>query len=252
MPEHAICRYLSWDSDFFGQRIARVTVGRLNEVTLRQIQDWCDSHRIDCAYFLAESTDPDTVSLVERARFHFVDIRVTLDMSLGQLSPADPVQSCIRPSKEEDLPALRAIAKVSHRDSRFYYDKNFSESLCDLLYETWIQNSLCGAADVVLVAERYREPVGYISCHTPSAGTPSIGLFAVADTAQGHGLGTQLVREALRWFARHNASRVTVATQGRNVRSQRLYQRCGFATRSVQLWYHYWTGPAMTVPYEQL
>jgi hypothetical protein len=32
----------------------------------------------------------------------------------------------------------------------------------------------------------------------------------------------------------------TVVTQGRNVVSQRVYQRCAFMTRSAQLWYHCW------------
>ena len=37
-----------------------------------------------------------------------------------------------------------------------------------------------------------------------------------------------------------------VVTQGRNIAGQRLYQRCGFLTRSVELWYHKWY-PAVEV-----
>jgi ribosomal protein S18 acetylase RimI-like enzyme len=33
----------------------------------------------------------------------------------------------------------------------------------------------------------------------------------------------------------------TVVTQGRNIASQRLYQKHGFVTQSIQLWYHRWT-----------
>jgi dTDP-4-amino-4,6-dideoxy-D-galactose acyltransferase len=33
---------------------------------------------------------------------------------------------------------------------------------------------------------------------------------------------------------------VTGATQGRNIVMQRLFQKCGFVTRSVELWYHRW------------
>jgi hypothetical protein len=36
---------------------------------------------------------------------------------------------------------------------------------------------------------------------------------------------------------------VNVVTQGRNSKAQRLYERCGFLTRSVQLWYHRWFMP---------
>ena len=131
---------------------------------------------------------------------------------------------------------------MSHRDSRFYCDEHFPESLCDALYETWIERSASGYADLVLVAERNDEPVGYLSCHLSASGPARIGLFAVAQSAHGLGLGKQLIVEALRWFAEHSASGVTVVTQGRNVRAQRLYQRCGFMTRSVELWYHHWPG----------
>lgn len=242
MTEQGVCTYLGWDSAFFGRRIARATVGRLAEETLRQIRTWCELHEIECLYFLADSTDPVTVSLAERAGFHLVDIRVTLERPLGHLPLPETAHRCVRPSTEDDLPALRAIARVSHRDSRFYHDEHFPESLCDLLYVTWIEKSLSGYADAVLVAERHHEPVGYISCHLLSSGSPQIGLFAVAENAQGQGLGRQLVLEALRWFACQGASQVTVVTQGRNVRGQRLYQRCGFVSRFVQLWYHYWPG----------
>jgi RimJ/RimL family protein N-acetyltransferase len=42
------------------------------------------------------------------------------------------------------------------------------------------------------------------------------------------------------WFAGQDIKTVHVVTQGRNTRAQRLYQRCGFVTRSMELWYHRW------------
>ena len=54
---NAPCRFLDWDSDFFGRRMARANVNRLTPESLRQIQSWCDSQRIDCLYFLADSAD---------------------------------------------------------------------------------------------------------------------------------------------------------------------------------------------------
>jgi ribosomal protein S18 acetylase RimI-like enzyme len=54
------------------------------------------------------------------------------------------------------------------------------------------------------------------------------------------GVGRKLVVASLGWFDAHGADRVTVVTQGRNIAAQRLYQRCGFLTRSTGLWYHRW------------
>ena len=235
-----ICTYRSWDSNFFGRRIAFANVNRLTEQAVQRVRKWCEDERIDCLYFLADSSHPETVMLAENAGFRLVDIRVTLERKNDMLPSSNPSSGLIRPYREGDLPSLRNIARLSHRDSRFYYDNNFPQSRCDALYETWIDKSAHGFADIVLVAVVRGEAVGYISCQVPPTGEPQIGLFAVAEHARGSGLGTYLIVEALRWFGQRGPARVTVVTQGRNVQGQRLYQRCGFVTRSVQLCYHYW------------
>ncbi len=242
MEANSLCQYLDWDSGFFGRRIARITVNRLTQETIERVMIWCNSHAIDCLYFLSDAADKSTLSLVEDNEFHFVDIRVTLERQLDDIPVVGDriAQGVIRLCTPEDVPALRAIARVSHRDSRFYYDSNFPTSLCDALYETWIEKSCKGYADAVLVAELQGWPVGYISCHLLDQAEGQIGLFGVSADFQGKGLGQKLVNESLRWFAEQGMRQVTVVTQGRNCRAQRLYQRCGFLTRSVQLWYHRW------------
>jgi ribosomal protein S18 acetylase RimI-like enzyme len=68
----------------------------------------------------------------------------------------------------------------------------------------------------------------------------SRAAIGVGPAARGHGVGTALVEALLSWAGSRGAERVTVVTQGRNVAAQRLYQRCGFLTRSIHLWYHHW------------
>jgi dTDP-4-amino-4,6-dideoxy-D-galactose acyltransferase len=235
-----LCIYRKWDSDFFGRRIASANVNRLTEQTVRDIRMWCEDQRIDCLYFLADSADPETIMLAENTGFRLVDIRMTLERKIDSLILPASTRGLIRRCREDDLSSLRHIARVSHLDSRFYYDKNFPKSCCDALYETWIDKSAHGLADVVLVAAVREEAVGYISCELPHDGEPQIGLFAVAENARGSGLGTHLIMEALHWFKQKGAVRVRVVTQGRNIPGQRLYQRCGFVTCSMQLWYHFW------------
>jgi dTDP-4-amino-4,6-dideoxy-D-galactose acyltransferase len=137
---------------------------------------------------------------------------------------------------------LRSIARISHRDSRFYYDAGFPDSRCDALYEVWIERSSSGWADAVLVADVDGTAAGYVTCHLAPSGEGSIGLLAVAPEFQGRKLGAQLTGAALEYFRVNEKQEVTVVTQGRNLRSQRLYQRSGFITSSVQLWYHKWFG----------
>jgi dTDP-4-amino-4,6-dideoxy-D-galactose acyltransferase len=185
--------------------------------------------------------DPDTIRLAEDNRFHLVDIRVTLECHLNTaLVGKSDLHESIRPFTPDDIPALRSIARESHHDSRFYHDPHFPKSLCDKLYETWIENSCNGYADAVLVAELDRQPVGYITCRKLDQTTGQIGLLGVHGDLQGRGLGQSLVREALRWFSEYNIGIISVVTQGRNCQAQRVYQQCGFMTYALQLWFHRW------------
>jgi ribosomal protein S18 acetylase RimI-like enzyme len=234
-----LCEYLEWDSQFFGLRICRFTQHRLTREASTAVRRWCESNRIDCLYFLADPGDGETASLAHGDRFQLVDVRVTLGCRPGHPEPAPAV----RPFQPTDAARLRSIARVSHRHSRFYQDARFPKGRVDALYETWIDRSFSGWADTVLVAESEGVPAGYVSCHLAPPSSGSIGLVAVAQDYQRRGLGRQLIDASLEYFRQHGVERATVVTQGRNIDSQRLYQRSGFLTQSVQLWYHCWFGP---------
>ncbi|HML22657.1 MAG TPA: GNAT family N-acetyltransferase [Aggregatilinea sp.] len=232
-----VCRALPWDSEFFGRRIGRVVPTRLTPDEMARALAWADQEQIDCLYLLADFSDRDTIRLVENNGFRLMDLRTLLDRTLkDEIPPAAPE---IRPWQPDDLPVLRKVARGSYRDSRFYFDERFPDAQCDTLYETWIEKSCHGYAEQVLVAEYQGAAAGYISCHIRD-GVGDIGLVGVDERAQGRGLGRSLVMGSLAWFKSQGLDRVTVVTQGRNIPAQRLYQRCGFMTRSVELWYHRW------------
>ena len=231
------CQILEWDSSFFGFPVARVTAARMDGDELQSVIEWCARQRVRCLYLLAAADDASTARAAEDRGFHLADVRVTLGWPAAPLdsAPADG----IRPAREEDLDELAAIAGSSHTDSRFYFDPGFPRDRCAALYETWIRTSYGGFAQAVLVAERGGHAAGYITCHWED-GRGRIGLIAVAEQARGGGAGERLVRESQRLFCSQGVREVSVVTQGRNSASQRLYQRCGFRTKSMELWYHRW------------
>lgn len=242
MDALAPCEYLPWDSAFFGRQIARVVGSRLDRDSAERVADWCRVHSIECLYFLADLDDVGTVRAAEDHGFRLVDVRVSLARSLDR--PPEEASSApggvIRRAGSADVAELRRIARTSHTDSRFYADDRFTRERCDELYATWIERSCGGYADHVLVAELDGCPVGYLSCHLVDGTIGTIGLFGIAAEAQGRGLGSGLLTRALCWFVEQGARRATVVTQGRNVAGQRVYQRCGFVTESMGLWYHRW------------
>lgn len=241
-PIEAHCELLPWDSTFFGMRIARATVNRLTEVVAGDLLRWCAANEVDCLYFLADSDHPPTVALAEDLGFRLMDVRVTLERRLEVpfFFPVPITGGRTRSHASIDIPALRRIASACHFQSRFYADPRFERERCNELYATWIEKSCRGYADEVLVALVDDSPAGYISCHLGPQDSGRIGLAGVDPKSAGQGLGSELVDAALSWFGQRGAKRVEVTTQGRNCVAQRLYQKRGFVTRSLDLWYHKW------------
>jgi dTDP-4-amino-4,6-dideoxy-D-galactose acyltransferase len=239
----AACRLLEWDSRFFGLRIARAEPPALQCDAGRAVERWCDLHCVDCVYLLADVQDQATIDLTQSQGFRLVDIRMTLE---AKGPPAvrrtlDPAHCNIRVAEERDMESLKAIARQSHRDSRFYADGHFDRRRCDDMYEAWIAKSCGGWAERVVVAEVEGSPVGYVTCHVHTPGEGQIGLVAVDSTGRGRGTGLAMIDEALHWFADHHVTTVSVVTQGRNPRALRFYQRAGFTLTLMQLWYHRWS-----------
>lgn len=242
-----VCQYLPWDSDFFGHRIGRVNEHRLTPELCALIEAWSAANSIDCVYLLADSDQPDTVRLAEAHGYQFQDIRVTLDCKLDRASAQSANGGSaeaphVRPFWEDEVNTLAAISRNAYTQSRFFADSHFPRERCSALYETWIRRScLEGYADAVFVAELNAEAVGFITCHlNQSTREGSIGLVGVAEQARSKRVGYYLVRHALDWFKAQYMATATVVTQGSNIPAQRLYQKQGFMTQKVQLWYHKW------------
>ena len=231
---------LDWDSGFFGRRIARLVQPRLTARVLAMTQAWMEGNQIECLYFRCSSTDTQSITLAEQHGFHLVDIRVTLERQSAN-SVCFPGEGLpVLRARPEQAAQLQAIARASHRDARFYQDSHFDTTRCDELYAAWIENSYGGYADAVFACELEQSAAGYVTCHLEGHAAGRIGLLAVSENARRRGVGSALVKAALEWFRARQRLHVSVVTQGRNIGSQRLYQRCGFVTSSVDLSYHYW------------
>jgi dTDP-4-amino-4,6-dideoxy-D-galactose acyltransferase len=241
--ENSICRLLDWDTEFFGSKIAQCTPTRLNHKIISEILQWCNNHQIDCLYFLSDSDNNLTIQLLEENGFHFVDIRLTFDKLLGSIEDHVALNSDIiqvRRFTQDDIPTLKNIARGNYRFTRFYYDSHFSKDRCDSMYEIWIEKSCNGMADKVLVAEVNDVICGYITCKVESDSIGKIGLIGVHPDWHGSGIGQHLVEGAINWFFKQEIQNIEVIAQARNIPAQRLYQNCGFKTKSLQLWYHKW------------
>ncbi len=244
----AVCRLLEWDSQFFDRRIATVTASCLTSETARAVEAWCRAHRVDCVYLRAGADDEQTARVAAEHGFALVDVRLDFDRRLTA-QPAAAASGDIRPARNEDVDALRAIAGTAHHTTRFYFDTRFPRDRADELYRTWITKSVAESyADGVLVAARDGAAVGYITMQLVNETDGRIGLVGVAEAWRGRGVGRALVEAASSWFAARGRSRLLVAAQARNIAGVRLYERAGFQLATVDLWYHHWPGADRHAP----
>lgn len=234
------CKFLDWDTNFFGLRIGRVIGNSLSHAGMKEIDAWSRQNEIRCLYFLARNDDPETTVLAEENGFHLVDMRVTFDRPLPGPLPGMP--EGLRPAQPADMPVLEEWARAGFTDSRFFFDRQFPQERAAALYAAWIQRDYKSPSSAVFVfAPEESRPLGYISiAFNSTTGISQIGLVGVGPEARGKGAGQALVNGAIDWAAARGAQQTIVVTQGRNIAAQRLYQRCGFLVHSIELWYHKW------------
>lgn len=235
---------LEWDTAFFGFRVGRARAATLTEASLSELLQWAAAQQIRCLYFAANGQSGETLELAAQAGFQFVDIHLDLEYRLDRGCPA-PEPGLIRAARPDDLPALQAIARLSHHDTRFFKDRGFPAGRAADLYAEWIRRDLQVHTMFVAHPPETDAPVGYISCQVdPGSKEGRIGLIAVAARHSGRGLGGALVQSAVAWFFAQGCPVVKVATQASNIPAQRLYQAAGFRSVESTAWFHRWSLPS--------
>ena len=236
----ALAEYLSWDSEFFDRRTARVLEQALDQERWVLVERWCREQKIQTLYFLAESTLTAGHLFLESIGFIRVDERVLLSLTLPARVARPALESCaeVRHGSTADLPQLKGIALTAFRDGRFYHDPVFSKSKADEFYATWVENSFHGLADQVFTAIIRQEPVGFVTCVRSGEKGGQIGLIGVRDDVRNQQIGQHLMSAAIQWFADHGMNQVDVVTQGRNQAAISFYKKVGFQIKESKVWYH--------------
>jgi dTDP-4-amino-4,6-dideoxy-D-galactose acyltransferase len=238
-------KLLAWDSQFFGFNIGLLLSSGFDSSQWAAAKQESEDLNLSCLYLLADPSNPAAIQLAEKAGFHYMDARLTFEFcrsaKTGAIKPIDLPNHRLRATELQDLPELKAIARISHNNTRFYADPNFSLEDCYRLYEVWIENSLAGYAQQVFVAEnRISLAVeAYITCHLQDR-KGEIGLIAVHPSARGQQIGYCLIQKSLNWFFENGAETVEVVTQGSSRPAVNLYQKAGFQMSALQLWFHKW------------
>ena len=232
--------YLDWDSNFFSRRIARITTNCLAEEDAAKIMVWAGEEHIDCLYYLADGSKMSSARAAENHGFHLVDMRVTMIKDLKKPEKPFIPNWHIRRAVEDDLVTLKAMSRTVFHLSRFRADEHFDQAKADEMYEIWIENDLRMKGHDVWVIDVEGHLASFTSVTISEEGKATLGLAGTLDAWRGKGLSLELQRFINEELRNKDIEEVEVATQGRNIPAQNLFQRSGYYTRSIDLWYHKW------------
>jgi dTDP-4-amino-4,6-dideoxy-D-galactose acyltransferase len=235
------CTALEWDSAFFGLRIGRFEMQRPSAEDAARATMWARAQRLDCLYALIDATHVPSIRALEQEGFALADVRLTLERSTNH-APAVPRPCDIGEAAAGDRDVLMALARRSHAGTRFTDEPRFGPRAAEL-YAEWVRGALGEEDAITLVPRVAGHACGYLTLHGVSGADVRVGVLAVQEEQRGRGIGQALLAEALVRLAARGARRIAVVTHGRNAAAVRFYERCGFQSRSCQLWYHRWFTP---------
>lgn len=239
----SLCQKLEWDSKFYGVNIGYITCLRLTPNIEKQIAFFIRNEKIDLLEYLSNCHDREAVITAEKNGYSFVDIRLTFEKTLINEKDSAMRQGFhVAKGTEKDISALIDIASDIYKDSRYYFDSNFNRKKVIEFYASWVEKAIKGTFDdYAYVLYDQEKPVGFCTIKEKRTRAAKIGLVGVSNLYAGEGLGETLINATLNKLKKEKKmGHVEVVTQGRNYAAQRLYQRCGFLTKTTELWYHKW------------
>src|SRR5438876_4656540 len=146
--------------------------------------------------------------------------------------PADPSSVVIRPLRRDDADVLEALFGALGAQSRHWFHPHpFDRGTAEMLV------SQVGDPDevrylMVRPAHGREEAVGYGFLMELRTAMPILGI-AIADYAQGHGLGQRLMQHLIDAARRMGKRGIRLTVYDDNRCARHLYEKCGFVTRRI-------------------
>lgn len=142
---------------------------------------------------------------------------------------------------EKSQTAWELLAHEAGKYSRFKIDKKFPNGTFETLFALWLHRSLSGEiADEVFGHRGEAGMIDGIISVKERSGNAQIGLIAVAESARGKSIGSELVDASIDFCIDHNLKKIDVITQRDNSGACRFYEKIGFSLFAEQYVYHLW------------
>lgn len=236
-------RLKTWDTEHFGIKIGEYILDTGGDVGEDVARAGGEAYSLLVARIAADRIE--IVNALERNGFELKDTIVHYRVDLGEAEYFAPTSDFnVREATTDDLPAVREIAKGAFRDyiGHFHKDRRLDRQRCDELYERWAENSMKDKdlADTVLIAEENRSILGFFAIKL-TANHESQGILSgTAIEAQGRGIYTAFIKEAINWSKRQNLRDLVLGSQVNNYRVQNVWMKVGARVFRSLHTFHCW------------
>lgn len=196
-------------------------------------------------YFAKVPTvDVATVRRLCDVGFCVVDVSVTFQRKPASHEAGGGV--AVRTGRASDRNAIRQIAEIGFRYSRFHLDDRIPMVMANRVKREWMESYLQGTrGECVYVAELDGEPIAFLASLATEVRQQRcrvIDLIATHPNHRGKGAARSLVGRFIADSSNYDLLRV--GTQVANVPSIRLYESCGFRLAASEYVLHAHVGQA--------
>jgi len=232
----SVVELLPWDTSFFGVKTGRVKPNNLTEETVAEVMLSSRNSGIELLYFECGICDRESIRAAESGGFNLIETRLRY---VKEIKEDIRKPENIRRATVDDIKQLGEISSSIDWDTRYSFDENIHPDKCRELYRIWVENSINGFEDTLLVLENENEITGFISGNYGDD-TGDIGLVGVSSDYAGKGCGSILIQGVENDFTGNGLKNSRVLTQGRNIPAQRLYAKAGYKIERLTYYYHKW------------
>jgi dTDP-4-amino-4,6-dideoxy-D-galactose acyltransferase len=243
-----VWRELSWDSEYFKRRVIRldlVLYDHVNaDIVRKAINRFIDDtiHNNDYIFINVPCEDLLLLQGLSGTGFRLVETR--LNYYFSGFETAEPSLLPVRRAGLEDIPALRNVAmRMRNRYDRVHADPAFSAGDGDAYLGTFIEESVKGFADMVLVPDVSGEkPFGFLAANNPK---PVLGhniaklVLAAVDSSKQKGWLFHLLSGVIYELKGQKTDILTTITQASNKPAIRIWEKAGFRLGFVTHVYSY-------------
>ncbi|MEM7550845.1 MAG: GNAT family N-acetyltransferase [Bacteroidota bacterium] len=233
-------KFLEWDSNFFGYKVAKIDlINRLEDIE-KEIE-WAKDQDIKLIYLFLDSDLPGALSYLSTNNFEVIDEKIIFSKSIVKEIPSSDLDyhfvTEVNFKKRKE--GFYELAYISGEHSRFKNDPLIPEKKFREMYRMWVKNSVIKNDSELINISDKGKLVGMITVDAKEDHS-SIGLLAVKGTARGRGIGRILIGLAEQFSRQKDLSELRVATQKLNTNACKFYEQMNFKVFQGKLISHIW------------